>query len=103
MEFYDIPSKILAPFKNNDFVFLAISKGEAEKIVTKKVQKLKKDGLDFNFGIDPEQKIWNNYAKNAIPKNFLIDKNGVIKFVSTGNAEGNLETIAGEIKKLLAQ
>ena len=103
MEFYDIPSKIIAPFKNDDFVFLAISKGEAEKIVLKKVQKLKKDGLDFNYGIDPEQKIWNDYAKNAIPKNFLIDQNGIIKYVSTGNAEGNLETIAGEIKKLLAQ
>lgn len=103
MEFYDIPKKILTPFKNDDFVFLAISIGEAKEKVSKKVQKLKKDGLNFNFGYDTDQKIWNEYATKSIPKNFLIDKNGDIKFVSTGNAEGNLENIANEITKLLSK
>ena len=101
MEFYDIPEKILTPFKNDDFVFLAISIGEAKEKVAKKVQKLRKDGLDFNFGYDTEQKIWNEYATQSIPKNFLIDQNGVLKYVATGNADGNLENIAIEIKKLL--
>ena len=101
MEFYDIPTKILEPFKNENFVFLAISNGETEKVVSKKVLKLKKDGLNFNFGIDPEKKIWNEYATNSIPKNFLIDQNGIIKFVSTGNAPDNLDNIANEIRKLL--
>ncbi len=103
MEFYDIPKKIIEPFKDKDFVFLAISKGEAEKVVAKKVAKLRKDGLNFNYGLDPEQKIWNEYGKNAIPKNFLIDQQGIVRFVSTGNAEGNLETIAAEISKLLVK
>lgn len=102
-EFYDVPSKILEPFKNDNFVFLAISSGETESIVAKKVVKLKKDGLNFNFGIDPKETIWNQYATNAIPKNFLIDQNGVIKYVATGNAEGNLDNIASEIKKLLVK
>lgn len=103
MEFYDIPEKIIKPFKNDDFVFLAISKGEAKEKVVKKVVKLKTDGLNFNFGIDPDEKIWNSYGTNSIPKNFLIDQNGIVRFVSTGNAEGNLEAIAEEIKKLLAK
>ncbi len=101
MEFYDIPAKILEPFKKEDFVLLAISIGEPHEKVAKKVQKLQKDGLNFNYGIDPEKKIWNEYAVNSIPKNFLIDQNGVIQFVSTGNSEGNLDTIAAEISKLL--
>ncbi|MBA4155544.1 TlpA disulfide reductase family protein [Flavobacterium sp.] len=101
MEFYDIPTKIIEPFKNNDFVFLAISKGESKETVLKKVIKLRKDGMNFNFGIDPNEKIWNEYATKSIPKNFLIDQNGIIKYVSTGNAEGNLENIANEIRKLL--
>lgn len=103
MEFYDIPTKIIEPFKNDNFVFLAISKGETEKVVSKKVLKLKKDGLNFNFGIDSDQKIWNEYATNSIPKNFLIDQTGIIKFVSTGNAPDNLDNIANEIRKLLPQ
>jgi len=102
-EFYDVPSKILEPFKNDNFVFLAISSGEKETAVAKKVAKLKNDGLDFNFGIDPNSVIWNQYAKNAIPKNFLIDQNGIIKLVAVGNAEGNLDNIANEIKKLLSK
>jgi peroxiredoxin len=57
--------------------------------------------MDFNFGIDNDEKIWNQYAIKSIPKNFLIDQNGIIKFVSSGNNEGNLDTIATEIKKLL--
>ncbi|KAF2337558.1 peroxiredoxin family protein [Flavobacterium ginsenosidimutans] len=102
-EFYDIPSKILEPFKNDNFVFLAISSGETETAVAKKVVKLKKDGLDFNFGIDPKEIIWNQYATNSIPKNFVIDQNGIIQYVAVGNAEGNLDNIASEIKKLLSK
>lgn len=101
MEFYDIPSKIIEPFKNDDFVFLAISIGEDEAKVAKKVAKLKKDGMDFNYGADPERKIWNQYGMNSIPKNFLIDKEGVVRYRATGNEEGNLDRIAAEIKKLL--
>lgn len=103
MEFYDIPSKILEPNKKNDFVFLAISRGETQEVVLKKVLKLRKDKIDFNFGIDPDQKIWNEYATQSIPKNFLIDQEGIIKFVSTGNTPGNIENIAAEIKKLLPE
>jgi len=102
-EFYDVPEKILEPFKNDNFVFLAISSGEAENIVAKKVVKLKGDGLNFNYGIDTDRKIWNDYATNSIPKNFVIDQNGVVKLTATGNAEGNLDKIATEIKKLLAK
>ncbi|WP_426485659.1 peroxiredoxin family protein [Flavobacterium sp. 2] len=102
-EFYDVPAKITEPFKNDNFIFLAISSGEAENLVLKKATKLKKDGLDFNYGIDPDKKIWNDYATNSIPKNFLIDQNGVIKFATTGNVEGNLDNIASEIKKLLSK
>lgn len=101
MEFYDIPKKIIEPFKENDFVFLAISRGESKEKVLKKVAKLRKDGINFQFGVDPTEKIWNQYATKSIPKNFLIDQNGIVKYVSTGNAEGNLDKIAVEIRKLL--
>jgi peroxiredoxin len=84
-------------------VFLSISSGETKEIVLKKVVKLKKDGINFNFGIDTDKKIWNEYETKSIPKNFLIDQNGVIRFVSTGNENGNLENIANEIRKLLSK
>lgn len=103
MEFYDIPAKILEPFKNKPLVFIPISIGESKEKVSQKMQKLKKDGILFNVGFDPDKLIWNQYATKSIPKNFLIDQNGVIKFVSTGNSEDNLDKIKREITKLLSK
>lgn len=101
MEFYDIPVKILAPFKNEKFVFLPISRGEGREKVFQKMEKLKKDNINFNAGIDSTENIWNRYATKSIPKSFLIDQNGIIRFVSVGNSEGSLDKLAAEIKKLL--
>ncbi|MCX6223119.1 MAG: TlpA disulfide reductase family protein [Bacteroidia bacterium] len=101
MEFYDIPAKILKPFKNDKFAFVPISIGESKEKVLQKMVKLKKDNIDFNVGIDPNKKIWDQYATIAIPKSILIDQNGIIRFVSTGYSEGSLDKLATEIKKLL--
>ena len=101
MEFYDFPSKLIAPFKDSSFVLLPISKSETIDEVKKKMTKLRKDGIHFNVGIDPDEAIFNLYAKGAIPKNVLIDKNGVIRYVSTGSSEDNLNTMSSMIKKLL--
>ena len=101
MEFYEMPSKILKPFEDKDFVFLPISRGETETIVSKKMLQLKEKGIDFNVGLDPNKTIWNQYATKFIPKNFIIDKDGVIQYISTGNYEGSVDTIAKEIEKLL--
>lgn len=101
MEFYEMPEKILKPFSDRDFVFLPIAKGEQKEKVSAKMLQLKQKGIDFNAGYDPEEKIWSAFAKQSIPKNFVIDKNGVIKYIATGNAEGNVEQLAREIRKLL--
>jgi peroxiredoxin len=103
MEFYDIPSKIIEPFKNSAFVFLPISKGETKDKVADKMARLKTDGIRFNTGIDPDKTISNLYDANTIPRNLLIDQNGVIRWISVGNVEGNLDRLAAEIKKLLEQ
>ncbi|WP_340074588.1 TlpA disulfide reductase family protein [Leptobacterium sp. I13] len=103
MEFYDIPDKILEPFKNYEFVFIPVSIGENKEKVLQKMLKLKKDGIDFNVAIDPNRKVWSQYATGTIPKNFLIDQNGIIKFTSAGNTEDSIDKIAVEIEKLLSK
>lgn len=103
MEFYDFPSKIITPFKDSRFVLLAISRGETKEKVSQKMLSLKKNGIDFNVGIDPDETIWNLYSEGGIPKNFLIDKAGIIKYISTGYSEENVDKLAKEIKKLLNQ
>ena len=101
MEFYDIPAKVLKPFKNKQFVFLPISKGESREKVALKMVRLKKDGIHFPVALDPKGIISDLYRIETIPKNVLIDKNGIIRYVSIGNEEGNLDKLVLEIKKLL--
>ncbi len=103
MEFYEMPDKIIEPFGKSDFVFIPVSRGENKEKVVAKMQQFKTKGISFNVGIDPEKKIWNEYAKHSIPKNFVIDKEGVIRYISTGNSEGSVDKIAEEIKKLLSE
>ncbi|SHJ10695.1 TlpA family protein disulfide reductase [Flavobacterium terrae] len=101
MELHEIPSKIIEPFKNSPFVFLAISSGEEKEKVAKKINALKTKGVNFDTGIDPNKTIWANYESGSIPANYLIDKNGIIRYISIGNNEENLNKLAEEIKKLL--
>ncbi|OIQ38149.1 MAG: hypothetical protein BM563_06920 [Bacteroidetes bacterium MedPE-SWsnd-G1] len=101
MEFYDMPDKILNSFKDSEFVFIPISIGESKEKAVKKMKKLAKNGINFNVGYDSNKAIWDLYASGSIPKNFLIDQNGVIRYVSTGYSEAGVDKLAIEIQKLL--
>jgi thiol-disulfide isomerase/thioredoxin len=101
MEFNEIPEKIQKPFIGKDFVFLPVSRGEEPAVVKKKVEQLKGKGIIFLTGLDPEKKIYSLYATEIIPRNFLIDQNGRVVFVSVGYDKGKLEEIASKINSLL--
>jgi len=103
MEFYDFPSKIINPFKNSNFILLPISRGESIDVVKTKMKHLQKDGISFNVGIDPAENIWKLFAEGSIPKSFLIDKNGVVRYMTTGNDDSNLNKLALMIKNLLTE
>jgi peroxiredoxin len=103
VEFAEIPSKILEKFNKKNLVFIPIAIGENKEKVQKKILKMEKYGVDFNVGVDPGKTIWNQYATGAIPKSFLIDKKGIIKYISIGNTEGNIDRLAMEIEKLLSE
>jgi peroxiredoxin len=103
MEFAEFPEKILEPFKDKNFVLIAISIGESKEKVEQKMLKMKKYGVNFNVGIDPTKEIWDKYATGAIPKSFVIDQNGIIKYISIGNSEGNVAKLATEIRNLFPE
>ena len=73
------------------------------EVVKAKMKHLQKDGISFNVGIDPAEEIWKRFAEGAIPKSFLIDKNGVVRYMSTGGNDTNLNATVLMIKKLLKE
>ena len=100
-EFTEIPTKIIREFEGKAVVFLPVARGESRETVVGGLQKLKAKNIVFNAGYDPDKKIWDQYATMYIPKNYIIDQEGVIRFVSTGNAPGKVDALAAEIHKLL--
>lgn len=103
MEFSEIPEKILSRFKGDDFIFIPIAIGQKAEVVSQKMVELKKYGVNFNVGIDPDSKIWNQYAQGSIPKNFLIDKTGIIRYISKGYSEESLSKLVEEIRKVVPE
>lgn len=94
-------SAAMETYKNKDFVWLPISRGETKGAVQLKIDELKNEGISFTPGLDPNKSIWGKYATIYIPKNFLIDKMGVIRYVSTGFGDGKLKELLAKIDELL--
>ena len=92
--------QIIDRFAGEEFVFLPISRGEAAKTVKAFLQK---NGYKFPAGLDPEQAIYKRYASNFIPRNFVIDKQGKIAYLSVGYDEKEfaelIDTVAAQLKK----
>ena len=100
-ELHEIPDPVINRFKNEEFVFLPISRGEKPEVVQKKIDQFVAKGIILNSGLDPERKIYSLYAKEMIPRNFLIDQDGKIVYLSIGFDENSLPTLVSKIEKLL--
>jgi len=101
MEFNEIPVQIIKRFEGKDLVFLAISRGETREDVKTKMTALKKKGIDFPVGLDPTKIIYTQYAKEFIPRNFVIDRNGKVSYTTIGYSKEGLEALVNKIEELL--
>ncbi|HKL34185.1 MAG TPA: TlpA disulfide reductase family protein [Tangfeifania sp.] len=86
-------------FKNrDDFEVLVIGREHTWE----EVNKFKKDNnYTLPFYPDPERKIFSKYAKQTIPRNFVIDKDGNIAVASTGYNKEDFEKIISKVEDLL--
>lgn len=80
-ELAQVETEIVERFSGRDFVFLPISRGEQREAVE---AFLEQTGYTFPVGLDPEQKIYNLYANNFIPRNFLIGADGKVVLATMG-------------------
>lgn len=66
------------------------------------ITKFKNDQkFDMPFSPDPGRKVFSLYAKQNIPRNFIIDKDGKIVVSSTGFNEKEFAEIVEKVEKLL--
>ena len=101
-EFKEIPEKLIKRFEGKeDFIFLPISRGESNGTVQKKMNQLRRTGIIFPVGLDPDKTIYELYAKMYIPRNFLIDKDGKVVYSSIGYEEKEFTVLTDKIDELL--
>lgn len=93
-----VQKDIIDRFAGQDFVFLPISRGEEYQTVAAFRRRM---GYTFAMGLDPDQKIFRRYAKNYIPRNFLIDRDGKIVFVGIGYDNKEFEVLLKTIEKTI--
>ena len=93
-----VQKDIIDRFAGQDFVFLPISRGEEYQTVAAFRKRM---GYTFAMGLDPDQKIFRRYAKNYIPRNFLIDRDGKIVFVGIGYDNKEFEVLLKTIDKTI--
>ena len=95
-----VEKDIIEKFKGEPFVFLPVSRGENRATVAAFREKM---GYTFPMGLDTDGRVYAEYAQTYIPRNFLIDKNGVVVKASVGYDEVEfaelIKLIEKEIKK----
>lgn len=99
-ELSHVQEQILDRFAGQEFVFLPVSRGEKPA----EVEAFRKQtGYTFPMGLDPEKKVYDLYATNYIPRNFLIDREGRIVKISIGYDEEEFAALILSIERTLRQ
>jgi thiol-disulfide isomerase/thioredoxin len=88
-----------------------VKAGQPFEVVAVNVDKDKEDGIDFLLdepveyiaASDPDGKAPAAYQVKSMPTAFLLDKTGKIRLIHTGFKPADIDTIAEEVKKLLAE
>ena len=95
-----VEADIIERFKDAPFVFIPISRGEERQTVADFREKM---GYTFSMGLDPERKIYDLYASNFIPRNFLVDQNGQVVIASVGYEVEEFDALIAKIEELVKQ
>ena len=97
-EFTRVQKDIIDRYEGKDFVFIALSRGEELQTVKDFMDKM---GYKFPVGLDPDKKVYDLFAENYIPRNFVIDKTGVVQLATIGYTAEEFEAMLAKIDELV--
>jgi peroxiredoxin len=98
-ELPELEKQIFLKYKDReDFSLIAIGR---EHNAPELVYFKKHFGLSLPIAPDPNGKIFKKYAKNTIPRSFIVGKDGKIKLVSEGYAQSQFDKMIQVIQEEL--
>lgn len=95
-----VQKDLIDRFAGRDFVFLPVSRGEERAAVAAFREKT---GYSFPMGLDPGRTIYDRYASNYIPRNFLIGRDGKVVLASVGYDDEEFDSLVRTIEQTLSQ
>lgn len=95
-----VQADLIDRFAGEAFLFIPISRGEEKATVASFREQM---GYTFPMGLDPERKIYDQYASNFIPRNFLVDQTGKVVVASVGYEPEEFDALIATIETLLKQ
>ena len=93
-----VQKDIIDRFAGKEFVFLPVSRGEKRETVEAFREKT---GYTFPMGLDSARTVYDRYASNYIPRNFLIDQEGKVILATVGYDEEEFDALIRTIEKTL--
>lgn len=94
-----VQKDLIDRFAGRDFLFLPVSRGEKRSDVAAFREKT---GYTFPMGLDSTRTIYNRYATNFIPRNYLIDRDGRIITATIGYSPEEFDELIAAIERALA-
>ena len=93
-----VQKEIIDRFAGKPFVFLPVSRGEKREAVEAFREKT---GYTFPMGLDSARTVYDRYATDYIPRNFLIDKQGKVILATVGYDDEEFDALIRTIEKTL--
>lgn len=95
-----VQKDLIDRFAGRDFLFLPVSRGEKRSDVAAFREQT---GYTFPMGLDSTRTIYNRYATNFIPRNYLIDRDGRIITATIGYSPEEFDELIAAIERALAR
>ncbi len=94
-----LQKEVFDKYKNNkNFVLIILGREHSWDEINKFI---KEQGLTMPFFPDPERKVFSVYAKQNIPRNFIIDKDGKIAISTVGYEKEEFKKTEQKLATLL--
>lgn len=94
-----VQKDLIDRFAGRDFLFLPVSRGEKRSDVAAFREKT---GYTFPMGLDSTRTIYDRYATNFIPRNYLIDRDGRIITATIGYSPEEFDELIAAVERTLA-
>ena len=87
-------------FSPTDFQVLAVN---VDSKPEKALKFLKKNPVGYPSASDPKGLLPRRYGLSTMPTSYLIDRQGVVRYIHSGFRRGDIDELHARIKKMLAQ